>query len=236
MQRPEPRRVFHDNDSTWSAIWRCRLTQSAHHDYVGLGDWHLNHLAVQTSVPVDARGSRHDKPIISSQDYQARPGRLIICDMPYTGADPHDMNDYRGNITRMARFTRTSYMESRGNATIDIHCWLSSSLHYVYVQLNIVGALLFPSPPLTRVQVPVAEVLDQDGQMNQTPRYCWSHNGAPLPGRGVTPYLFRDMPVQNNWTDQYSINPQSPDEVFRHNYVWFPQHVTCWDGHDGWAS
>lgn len=236
LQQPEVRRVFHDNVNTWSAIWRCRVGRMLDYDYVGLGDWHLNHLAVNTSVPTSPVPSRHDKPIISAQDYSARPGRLIICDMPYTGADINNSTDYRSNITRMARYTRSSYMESRGQSLIDINCWISSSLSYVYVQLQIHGRLVEPSPPLTRTQIPVAEVLDQDGTLNDTPRFCWSHDGNTLPDRGVTPYLFRDMPVRNDWTDAFMINPSSPDEVFRHNWVWMPQHVTCWNGHDGWAS
>jgi len=87
LEPPQIRRNFHNQSNLWSVIWRSRMSQSANQSHVGLGDWWRTYHSSPTGRAPDTRGHRHDLPQTSSQPYYHTPGRLVICDMPYTGAD-----------------------------------------------------------------------------------------------------------------------------------------------------
>lgn len=211
------------------------MSRGVDRSHVGLGDWWINYYQAPAARVPDARASRHDQPLISSQPYFHTPGRLVICDMPYTGADIQQPLDQRSNITRHHRFSRTSHMETRGTSMIDINCWISSSRLYLYTQLTILGRYVRPQPWLERVEIDGSGVLDQDGQSNDQPRHVLMQSpDTPMDGQGVTPYMHRMSSDTGTWVDDWCVNPAA-DEPMIHNQIWCPQHVTQFDPPHAWS-
>ena len=211
------------------------MSEAASHTHVGLGDWWRVYYTSPTGRPPDTRGHRHDLPQTSSQPYYHTPGRLVVCDMPYTGADIEDATDQRSNITRHHRFSRTSFMESRGASTIDINCWISSSRIYLYTQLSILGRYVRPQPWLERVKIDDSGVLDQDGAANARTGHVYMHDASvALDGSGVTPYMHHHASQTGTWVDDWCLNP-ADDEPLIHNQIWTPRHLTAFDAPHTWS-
>ena len=235
LEPPQIRRNFHNQSNLWSVIWRSRMNQSANQSHVGLGDWWRTYHSSPTGRAPDTRGHRHDLPQTSSQPYYHTPGRLVICDMPYTGADITNATDQRSNITRHHRFTRASFMESRGTSTVDINCWISSSRIYLYTQLSILGRYVRPQPWLTRVPIDTSDVLDQDGATNTTTAHVYMHDAThALDGAGVSPYMHHMSSQTGTWVDDWCLDPHASEPLI-HNQIWCPRHVTQFDSPHAWS-
>ena len=214
----ETRRTFTNDTDYWTVIYRERFTRRMNAPACGVGDWWrtLDHTySHDTIVPGNAR---HDLPLVAAGSATARPARLIVCDMPFTGADINTGADDLTNITRMATFNTSSYMETRGGSTVNIYMWISPSRWYVYTQLSIRGEYHAPMPQLTPI---VTATVEDEPDVT-----CWcAPASATLPRRGFCSYLRYGTAPDADWTADWWLPIRSTD-AHVHNHAWHPGFYT----------